>query len=88
MMAAITRRDNEGQLIAPEQAITAVEALRAYTRGGAIASGDEANRGTIEIGKWADLAVLSGDPVTAAAETLPDIHVEMTLLAGRVVYER
>jgi predicted amidohydrolase YtcJ len=88
MMAAITRRDNEGQLIAPEQAITAVEALRAYTQGGAIASGDEANRGTIEIGKWADLAVLSGDPVTSAAETLPDIHVDMTLLAGRVVYER
>jgi len=88
MMAAITRRDNEGQLIAPEQAITAGEALRAYTLGGAIASGDETNRGTIETGKWADLAVLSGDPLTSAAETLPDVHVVLTLLAGRVVYER
>jgi len=87
-MAAITRRDNEGQLIAPEQAITAGEALRAYTLGGAIASGDETNRGTIETGKWADLAVLSGDPLTSAAETLPDVHVVLTLLAGRVVYER
>jgi predicted amidohydrolase YtcJ len=88
MMAAITRRDNEGELIAPEQAITAAEALRGYTVGGAVASGDEANRGTIETGKWADLAVLSGDPLTCPAEALPDIRVDMTLLAGSVVYER
>lgn len=88
MMAAITRRDNEGQVIAPEQAITAQEALRGYTMGGAVASGDEANRGSIEPGKWADLAVLSHDPLAAEPEALAAIHVDMTLLAGRVVYER
>ncbi len=88
MMAAITRRDDEGELIAPEQAITATEALRAYTVGGAIASGDEGNRGTIERGKWADLAVMSSDPLSCPAEALADIHVDMTLLAGCVVYER
>jgi predicted amidohydrolase YtcJ len=88
MMAAVTRRDKEGQLIAPEQAITAAEALRAYTVGGAIAIGDEANRGTIETGKWADLAVLSVDPLSRAPEALPDVRVDLTLLAGRVVYER
>jgi hypothetical protein len=88
MMAAITRRDDEGELIAPEQAITAAEALRGYTVGGAVASGDEANRGTIERGKWADLAVLSGDPLRCAPDTLRDIHVDLTLLGGQVVYER
>ncbi len=88
MMAAITRRDNEGELIAPEQAIRAPEALRGYTVGGAVASGDEANRGTIEAGKWADLAVLSGDPLTSPPEALPDLHVDLTLLGGQVVYER
>ena len=62
MMAAVVRRDAEGEPIAPEQAITAREALYAYTMGGAIASGDEANRGSIEPGKWADLAVLSSEP--------------------------
>ena len=41
MMAAVTRLDNDGHLIAPEQAITAAEALYAYTMGGAIATGDE-----------------------------------------------
>jgi hypothetical protein len=88
MMAAVTRRDNEGQVIAAEQAITVAEALRGYTTGGAVATGDEANRGSIEAGRWADLAVLSGDPLSAEPEALPSIHVDMTLVAGRVVYER
>ena len=88
MKAAITRRDSEGHLIAADQAITTAEALAAYTAGGAAATGDEGNRGWIAAGQWADLAVLSGDPLTADPEALDDIHVDMTLLAGRVVYER
>jgi predicted amidohydrolase YtcJ len=88
MEAAVTRRDLEGELIAPEQAITAADALRAYTMGGAVATGDEANRGSIEPGKWADLAVLSRNPLTAQPDTLSAIQVDMTLLAGRVVFER
>lgn len=88
MMAAITRRDSDGQPIAPEQAIDAGEALYAYTMGGALASGDELNRGSIEVGKWADLAVLSGDPLSVEPEALADIQVELTLVAGKTVFER
>jgi predicted amidohydrolase YtcJ len=88
MMAAITRRDSEGQLIAPAQAITASEALHGYTMGGAVATGDETNRGSIEPGKWADLAVLSADPLTAVPESLPEITVDITVLGGRIAYER
>jgi hypothetical protein len=88
MMAAVTRRDDEGHVIAPEQAITAREALYAYTMGGAIASGDDTNRGSIDAGKWADVAVLSRNPLTEPPDALPDITVDMTLVAGRVAYER
>ncbi len=88
IQAAVTRRDLDGELIAPEQSISIADALRAYTAGGAVATGDESNRGSIERGKWADLAVLSGDPLTADPERLSQIHVDMTLLGGRVVYER
>src|SRR5882672_1920733 len=88
MMAAITRLDDEGEPIAPRQAITASEALYGYTMGGALASGDETNRGSIEGGKWADLAVLSGNPLTEPPEALPRLKVDMTLVAGRVVFER
>lgn len=50
----------------PGQAITPLEALRAYTLGGARAQGDEGNRGSLEIGKWADLTVLGADPLNSA----------------------
>jgi predicted amidohydrolase YtcJ len=88
IMAAVTRRDAGGVEIAREQAITVAEALHAYTMGGAIASGDETNRGSVEVGKWADLAVLSDNPLTVAPEGLPAIKVDMTLVAGRVAFER
>ena len=88
MMAAITRLDEQGELIAPHQAITVNEAMHGYTMGGAIASGDEANRGSIEAGKWADLAVISANPLAASPEALPHLSVDMTLVAGRVVFER
>jgi predicted amidohydrolase YtcJ len=88
MAAAVTRRDADGELIAPDEAITVAEALYAYTMGGAIATGDEGNRGSIEAGKWADLAVLSGDPLAESGDGLPRLTVDMTILAGRIVYEK
>ena len=88
MMAAHTRRDREGIAIAPEQSISIAEALRGYTMGGALSTGDERNRGSLDAGKWADLAVLSADPLAVAPEELPGVRVDMTLVAGKVVYER
>ena len=84
MKAALDRLDPYGEPIAPEQAITAREALYAYTLGGAIASGDEANRGSLTPGKWADLAVLSGDPLATPPAALPALRVEQTYVGGRL----
>jgi predicted amidohydrolase YtcJ len=86
--AAITRRDREGDTIAPEQAVDVREALYAYTMGGAKASGDDRNRGSIEAGKWADLAVLSANPLTTEPDALTSITIDMTMVAGEVVFER
>jgi predicted amidohydrolase YtcJ len=87
MYAAIARRTKDGRQILPEQGITAAEALYGYTMGGALASGDADTRGSITPGKWADVAVLSGDPLAVEPEALPDIRVDMTFLAGNKVYE-
>lgn len=86
--AAFDRRDATGHLIAPEQAITPYEALYAYTMGGALASGDADNRGSLQPGKWADLVVLSDDPLSVEApEALLDIRVDQTYVGGELVYE-
>ncbi|MBZ0290202.1 MAG: amidohydrolase family protein, partial [Anaerolineae bacterium] len=87
MKAAMDRLDPNGQAIAPEQAISAVEALYGYTMGGAIASGDADNRGSLTPGKWADLAVLSGDPLHTPGENLLTITVEQTYVGGKLAYE-
>jgi predicted amidohydrolase YtcJ len=87
MKAARDRRDPSGEPLAPAQAITAFEALYGYTMGGAIASGDAGNRGSLTPGKWADMIVLNGDPLTAEPDALLDMRVEQTYVGGRLVYE-
>lgn len=88
LKAALDRRDHADVPLGPGQAITRDEALWGYTQAGAILSGDEGNRGTIAPGMWADLVVLSGDPLTTPAERLPKLVVQQTYLAGKLMYER
>ncbi|MDX2140974.1 MAG: amidohydrolase [Chloroflexota bacterium] len=85
--AAIDRKDSNGEPIAPEQAISAHEALYAYTMGGALASGDEGNRGSLTPGKWADMVVLSGDPLAMQPDDLHALRVQQTYVGGHLVYE-
>jgi hypothetical protein len=85
MQAAVTRSDSEGERIAPEEAITAEEALYAYTMGGAIASGDGGNRGSLSAGKWADFAVLDRNPCDVDPEEIAAVEVLATYVAGHMV---
>ncbi|MFP4205947.1 MAG: amidohydrolase [Spirochaetaceae bacterium] len=68
------------------EAITPAEALRAYTAGSAYAQFAEADKGTLEPGKLADLVVLSADPTRIDPERIRDIDVELTMMDGTVVY--
>ena len=89
--AAVTRRTlddrNPGGWV-PEQKITVEDALRAYTIGGAYASFDEKDKGTLERGKLADFVLLDRDLTRIAPETIRDAKVLMTVVGGRVVYDR
>ncbi|MEP9365110.1 amidohydrolase [Nocardioides sp. CN2-186] len=84
----VNRLTDGGQPCGPEEAITGLEALTAYTLGSAYASHAEADRGTVAVGKYADLAVLSDDPATVDPSRIKDIEVLRTVLAGEVVWER
>lgn len=88
LKSAIDRRDHAGAPLGANQAISPAEALWAYTQAGAILSGDEHNRGSLTPGKWADLAILSGDPLTPPPDSLLGLVVEQTYVAGELAYER
>ena len=75
-----------GEPVAPAQALTREQALRAATINGAYVTWEEDSKGSLEVGKLADLAVLSHDPLTADEEVLKDICAEMTFVDGRMVY--
>ncbi|MDQ3224633.1 MAG: amidohydrolase family protein [Gemmatimonadota bacterium] len=88
LRSAVTRLTATGQRMGPEQGVTIDEALRMFTIIGAYASFEETLKGTITPGKLADLVVLSGDPWEIPAEELPSLTVDMTVVDGRVGYER
>ncbi len=88
LRSAVTRLTQTGQRMGPTQGVTIDEALRMFTINGAFASFEEKIKGTITPGKLADLVVLSGDPRAIPAEDLPSLAVEMTVVDGRVAFER
>jgi predicted amidohydrolase YtcJ len=89
--AAVTRRTFDGANPdgwVPAQKITVAEAVAAYTANNAYGSFLENEVGTIEPGKYADLAVLSDDIFTIDPAEIENVQVEMTLVEGEVVFER
>jgi predicted amidohydrolase YtcJ len=70
----------------PKQNVTRAEALRMYTIGSAWFTFAEKRRGSIEVGKLADLAVLNADYLTVAEDQIPSIESVLTMVGGRVVY--
>ncbi|MEE9618491.1 MAG: amidohydrolase, partial [Anaerolineae bacterium] len=79
LFGAVTRVTFSNQRFEPDQALTIQEALRAHTMGSAYAAHEEDVKGSVEVGKMADLAVWGEDPYTAPVQRLWQIPVEMTL---------
>ena len=88
LQAAVTRRGMGGAVVGPGEALTMPEAIVGYTRVAAHLTFEEDRKGTLEVGKLADLAVLSQDLLTIDPERTTDAEVDLTVLGGRVVYER
>jgi predicted amidohydrolase YtcJ len=84
--AAVTRKDNEGFAIAPDEAISIADALKAYTVSPA-AIGKTPDFGTLEPGQMADFIILNRDPLSLNPEEIPLLKVEQTFIGGKCVYE-
>jgi len=88
---AVTRVGNLGRKPYPwlmDQAITAEQALRAYTINAARAAFEDETKGSLAAGKLADLVVLSADPLSVAAERINEIDVLATMIGGEMAFVR
>jgi predicted amidohydrolase YtcJ len=87
MWCAVNRKTRRGVDIGPQEKLTPMEALRAYTINGAYASFEEDIKGSIEPGKLADVVVLSDNPLEIDPSEIRNIAVEKTIIGGEIVYE-
>ncbi|UKD57138.1 amidohydrolase [Amycolatopsis sp. FU40] len=85
---AVARQTSSGQLLGPEQAIDVEAALRGYTIDAAYLAGEEESKGSLEVGKLADLIVLSEDPTTVDPSRIRDLTVDATVIGGQLVWQR
>lgn len=84
---AVNRKTSSGREIGPEFAVDPMEALRAITIYGAYQTFEEKSKGSLEVGKLADLVILDKNPLTVPKETIKDIRVLQTIKKGEVVYQ-
>src|SRR5690349_13690044 len=87
LQSEVTRTDMKGNVWGPKQRITVEEAIRVGTLNGAYASYEENLKGSIEVGKLADLVVLGRDPLKEHPSTLVTIPVERTMAGARWTFE-
>jgi predicted amidohydrolase YtcJ len=85
---AITRTAPSGRVLGPQERLTVDQAIRAQTIDAAYQLFADGVIGSLEVGKYADMVVLSADPRAVPPEDIADLEVRATFLAGRLVYAK
>lgn len=85
---AVTRKTSFGKSIAQHEKISVMQAIRSYTTFGAYASFEEGIKGSIEVGKKADLVVLSRNILKIPPEEILELSVDLTMVDGEIVYAK
>lgn len=88
LQSMVTRKDYTGKVWGANQKVSVDEALRIATINGAHASYEENVKGSIAVGKYADFVILEKDPHAVDPDTLKDIKIVRTVVAGKTVYSR
>ncbi len=84
--AAVTRRTKDGTQFFPKQCMTRMEALKSYTLSNAFAAFEEKEKGSLVVGKLADINVLSRDILTVPEDQISGTQVVYTIVGGKIVY--
>ncbi|MET0691479.1 MAG: amidohydrolase [Candidatus Binatia bacterium] len=85
--ACVSRKMRWGEVWVPEERISVGEAFAMHTTTASWVGFEENDKGTLEVGKLADIAVLAEDPFAVAPEKIRELNVEMTLVGGEVKYQ-
>ncbi|HUA21855.1 MAG TPA: amidohydrolase [Bryobacteraceae bacterium] len=86
--AAVSRKLKDGTVFFPDQRMSRMEALRSYTYNNAYAAFQEVEKGSLRVGKLADITVLSQDILTIPEDEIPQAKVDYTIVGGKVMYQR
>jgi len=84
----VNRTSETGQDLSQTQAISVMDALRVYTWNGAYITHEEGIKGSIEPGKYADMAILDRDILTCSKDEISQIKTVETYVDGKLVYLR
>jgi predicted amidohydrolase YtcJ len=84
--ASVSRKLKDGSVFYPDQRMSRMEALKSYTINGAYAAFEEGNRGSLKVGKYADITVLSKDITKIPEDEIPTAKVSYTIVGGKVLY--
>jgi predicted amidohydrolase YtcJ len=84
----LTRKTASGEVLYANEAISPMEAIRAYSIDGAYAAWEEKEKGSIEPGKLADLVVVDRDPLSISHDELKNVVTLLTVVNGKIVYTK
>jgi predicted amidohydrolase YtcJ len=86
--ATVTRKTKDGSVFYGDQKMSRTEALKSYTWNGAFAAKEETLKGSISVGKLADITVLSKDIMTIPEDQIPSTTTVYTIVGGKVAYSK
>lgn len=82
--ATVSRKLSDGSVFHPDQRMSRIDALKSYTINAAYAAFEEGSKGTLKVGKYADVVVLSKDILTVPEAEIPSAEVRLTIVGGKV----
>lgn len=86
--SSVTRKLKDGSVFYPEQKMTREQAIHSYTLANAYSSFQEKQKGSLEVGKHADLVLLSNNLITCSDDEIRNTKVQMTIVGGKIKYKQ